>query len=182
METVGGFGSAILVFSIVMCLGFLTFGGASSGLILNNYASADKLATIARFCIGIAMVTGFPFVFAATRDGILDLKELKGTKRENATKKLNVVMMSLVIGLALIFKDVGLVIGISGALFGCPLMLSAPAFMNINAIKDAAKQLGRKLTSKEKLEIGINWGLFGMGGVTAVLGVAVSVLRQVGKL
>ena len=32
----------------MMAMGFLTFGAASSGFVLNNYASGDALATVAR--------------------------------------------------------------------------------------------------------------------------------------
>ena len=70
----GAFGAATSITVLVMAVGFATFGGASSGLILNNYANSDLFASLARLAIGVAIVTGYPFAFSAVRDGILDIK------------------------------------------------------------------------------------------------------------
>lgn len=69
----GAFLSSIVFFIFMMCVGFLTFGGATAGFVLNNYASSDGLATLARFAIGLALLTGYPFTFSALREGLLDL-------------------------------------------------------------------------------------------------------------
>jgi sodium-coupled neutral amino acid transporter 11 len=52
------FGSSTLIYAGMMATGFLAFGGASGGFILNNYASNDALISFARFAIGLAIVTG----------------------------------------------------------------------------------------------------------------------------
>jgi len=75
---------------------------------------------------------------------------------------------------------VGFVVSVSGAAFGSILMFIVPAIMNINNIKAAAK--GKELQSGEKTEIAANYGLIGLGGLMGVLGVAVSTLKQLGKL
>jgi amino acid permease len=66
----GAFGISIAMFLFIMTVGFLSFGGNSLGFILNNYSSTDNLATLARFAIGGALLTGYPFTFSAIRDGI----------------------------------------------------------------------------------------------------------------
>ena len=39
-----------------MSAGFVTFGCASNGLVLNNYAVADRLALTARLGIGLSTI------------------------------------------------------------------------------------------------------------------------------
>ena len=48
--------------AVVMVSGFLTFGGAADGYILNNYATTDKLAQLARLAIGGSIVTTYPLL------------------------------------------------------------------------------------------------------------------------
>ena len=73
----GAFASSIAFFVLIMSVGFLTFGGSTAGFVLNNYAGSDGLATFARFAIGLALLTGYPFTFSALREGILDLRKVK---------------------------------------------------------------------------------------------------------
>ena len=70
------FGAAISVFAFMMSTGFLTFGGATAGFVLNNYASNDGLITVARLAIGLSILTGYPFTFFSLREGILDLAKV----------------------------------------------------------------------------------------------------------
>lgn len=74
------FGFAVLIYVSVMVIGFLSFGGHSTGFILNNYASADKLATIARVAIGGGILCGYPLTFTALRDGVADLLQIPAEK------------------------------------------------------------------------------------------------------
>eukprot|EP00966_Prymnesium_polylepis_P018486 425816-Prymnesium_polylepis.1 len=45
-----------------MVAGYLTFGGASDGYILNNYANSDRFAQAARLAIGGSIVTTYPLL------------------------------------------------------------------------------------------------------------------------
>ena len=76
------FALAISAFVLMMNLGYLTFGGVTSGFVLNNYANSDVLATFARMAIGVALLTGYPFTFCAMRDGIMDLSNWSAEKKE----------------------------------------------------------------------------------------------------
>jgi amino acid permease len=140
------FGLAVVMFCFVMSTGFLTFGGATAGFVLNNYSGLDKLATVARCAIGVALVTGYPFVFSALRDGAMDVAGLKGESREKQGVKYTVGLIGAITSLALVLKDVGFVVSLSGALLGCPLMFMVPTAMNIGAVKNKAKTLGRAVT------------------------------------
>ena len=52
------FGASIAIFTFMMSIGFLTFGGSTAGFVLNNYASNDALITVARLAIGLSILTG----------------------------------------------------------------------------------------------------------------------------
>lgn len=178
----GGFLASIALFIFIMSVGFMTFGGSSLGFVLNNYSNKDPLATVARFAIGLALITGFPFTFSALRDGVLDLAQLKDKARDNAFAPVTIAGLSLLTGLALVLKDVGFVVSISGAMFGCAVMFIIPAIMNIANIRMGAKKYGKELTSGNKLEVAGNYGMLLTGVAMAVIGVSITVLREMGKI
>lgn len=49
------FGISVLLYAGMSALGFLTFGAASNGLILNSYSNKDLLMSIARFAVAISV-------------------------------------------------------------------------------------------------------------------------------
>jgi hypothetical protein len=59
-------------------MGFLTFGSASSGLILNNYSTKDSLMGLSRIAVAVSLVFPHPLAFVGLRDGVLDLLKMKG--------------------------------------------------------------------------------------------------------
>ena len=70
-------------------------------------------------------------------------------------------LMALMNGTSLFLKDLGLVVGLGGAILGSALVYILPAFM-------AIFEKGGALTTKaEKLA---NWGLAGLGVFFAALG------------
>jgi len=73
----------------VALLGFLTFGEACSGLVLNNYSTKDTLASLSSPAISLA-------------DGFLDLAPAK--KRSNSM--LNVLMVVLLAVLTILANQV----------------------------------------------------------------------------
>lgn len=180
----GGFASAILLSIFVMAIGFLTFGGSSAGFVLNNYSNNDSLATVARFAIGLALITGFPFTFSALRDGVLDLAKAKGPTRDAAFAPVTIGGLALLTALALVLKDVGFVVSISGAMFGCAVMFIIPAIMNIANIRNKRNELAMSgvPTNEGGFEVAANYGMLLTGVAMAVIGVSVSVLREMGKL
>jgi sodium-coupled neutral amino acid transporter 11 len=171
--------ASIVTYLFMMTTGYLTFGGKSLGFILNNYAGSDSLISVARLAIGLAILTGYPFTFSALREGILDLNNVTDKqKRDSAIRPLTVGLLSVVTALALVLKDVGFVVSMSGALFGAALMFIVPALMNISNIK----RKGDKATKGEKLEVAVNYGIVGLGTVMGALGATISTLRQMKRL
>lgn len=177
------FGASIATFVIMMNLGFLTFGGATAGYVLNNYASADGLASLARLAIGLALLTGYPFTFSALRDGILDLRKLEGAERAKQVRPLTIGLITAITALAISLKNVGYVLSLSGALFGSTLMFCVPAYMNICAERTKGKAFpGKEPSNNSKLEVAVNWGMIATGFIMGAIGVTVSTLQELGKL
>merc|ERR1719215_497006 len=67
------FGLAALVYWLGLCSSFLTFGGASSGFIFNNYAATDGVFVVARVITSFVILCTYPLMMVAVRDGSLDL-------------------------------------------------------------------------------------------------------------
>jgi amino acid permease len=180
---ISGYMISMFVNILIMSVGFLTFGGSSQGFALNNYAASDHLATLARFAIGLALITGFPFTFFSLRDNVMDFRNLTGEAREASTRITTVAMLSMVTALALFLKDVGFVVSISGALFGCSVMFVLPMIMNLSSNRKLLQKAGISSSpSLSSFEIAGNYVMITTGIAMSVIGVAVSVLKQLGKL
>ena len=63
------FGISIALFAAIASLGFLTFGAASNGLILNNYSNKDTVMAFSRIAVAISIVFSYPLAFVGFRDG-----------------------------------------------------------------------------------------------------------------
>lgn len=172
-----GFGLSILFNLYIMCIGYLTFGGSSLGLVLNNYSGQDTLATYARVAIGAAILTGYPFTFSALREGLLDLMNFSEERRKKAVKPLTVGLLSIITVMALLLKDVGFVVSLSGSLFGCSLMFIVPAIMTIQNSKKNRVKSG----SENNLEISMNYIIIGLGIALTVIGTGITIDRQLSK-
>ena len=76
--TVLGFSATTLINTLMMSMGFLTFGGGSSGMVLNNYSSKDIGATFCRLLMCINLIGSYPFVFGAMKSSFISMSPLKG--------------------------------------------------------------------------------------------------------
>lgn len=68
---IGSFGFSTLMYIVIACSGYLTFGGNSDSYILNNYSPRDPLATICRLAIALSTLLTYPMAFIGFRDGML---------------------------------------------------------------------------------------------------------------
>ena len=157
------FAISISIFALIASIGFLTFGGNSSGLILNNYSTSDGLMNLSRAAVAVSLVFSYPLAFVGARDGVLDLLKIKGTaKTQNV---LTVALLAVITGGALVIPDVSFVMAFAGATLGNCLIYVFPALMFRGAIKkktDATK--GQKREVKFALGsavAGIIMGLIG---------------------
>lgn len=155
------FGISIAIFAGVAALGFLTFGTASSGLILNNYANKDALMGLARIAVAISIIFSYPLAFTGAREGILDLMNIAPKDRTNSLlDKVTVCLLSLITALALKVKDLTFLLSFGGATLGNLLIYVYPALM----FRGAVKKKGDAATPGLKKEV-----YFAM--LTAILGV-----------
>lgn len=162
------FAISIATFVAMAAFGFLTFGSASSGLILNNYSNKDVLMGLSRVAVAISLVFSYPLAFAGCRDGILDLANVPLEERTNGLlNKVTIGALSIITSLALVLKDVSFVLSFAGATLGNALIYVYPALM----FRGAVKKMGDKASKGLKREVKValaNAGLgIGMGAVGA---------------
>lgn len=124
------FGASILIYSAMTAFGFLTFGAASNGLILNNYSTKDAIASISRVAIAISITFSYPLLFVGTRDGLLDLFKISNEKRTNSLiNKISVGILAAVTLIASQVTDLGMIASVGGATFGTALVYVYPVIM-----------------------------------------------------
>ncbi|KAL7522236.1 hypothetical protein ACHAWX_006913 [Stephanocyclus meneghinianus] len=110
------FGISVLLFALVGSLGFLTFGSASSGLILNNYSTKDILMSLSRVAVAVSIVFSFPLAFVGARDGWLDLLNVPSEKRSNAVlNKATLAILSVITLIATQLKELAFIMSFAGA-------------------------------------------------------------------
>jgi amino acid permease len=107
------FGCSIGLFGLIATLGFLTFGGNCSGLILNNYSTRDTLMGISRIAVAVSLVFSYPLAFVGARDGILDLFSIKN-RSSSFLNTLTVGLLSSITVAALVIPDVSFVLAFAG--------------------------------------------------------------------
>lgn len=179
--TLVGFGSAFLVMASAMVLGFLTFGGASQGLILNNYASTDKLVVAARVAVLASVTFGFPFTFAACRDGLLEFISAESAETDiNAMTTvrfvLTVVLIAGATAIASVLEDLGFVVALSGAVLSSNIVFTLPAiaFLGVCGPKVRAGRASRI----ERIEYSANKVIAVIGALLSVQGAVVTCIDQ----
>lgn len=116
-----------------MGFGFFTFGGNSGGVILNNFSTLDKEATICRFLNAIWVIGGYPFLILACRGEILELWKLKTNFKATwqHDKLITALLLLCVTGFAMIVSDAGMIIALSGAVMGSVLVYIFPSLLSI---------------------------------------------------
>ena len=168
------FGIAIAIFAAMTSLGFLTFGGASSGVILNNYATSDTLMGISRIAVAVSLVGSYPLAFVGARDGVLDLFKIKD-RSDMTLNSLTVALLAGVTGLALVIPDVTFVLSFAGATLGNSLIYIFPALMFRGAVrkmKDASGALKR--------EVNVAMANAGLGLAMGALGAKMAIKTLLG--
>ena len=172
--SLAGFGIAIFMTLWVTLTGFLTFGGNASGYILNNYSGMDKLASIARCSVGITILTSYPFTFTALRTGCLDMLGVPVDKRPELNTPTTLMILGAITSAAMVITNVGFAVSFAGALFGNALMYCAPAIIEIARTRDTGTISFWNLL--------VNRLILGGGAVLGILGAAICVLKEIGKI
>lgn len=159
------FGISVAIFAAIASLGFLTFGGNTSGLILNNYSTQDTLMSLSRIAVAISLIFSYPLAFQGARDGVLDILRIKD--RSNKTlNTLTVALLAVVTGMAYSLSDVSLVLAFAGATLGNALIYVFPALMlrgSVKKMKNASTALKREVKFAMGVAgLGIGFGVVGL--------------------
>jgi len=166
----GGLGGTALVFLSMMILGYGTFGVNSQALLLNNYhESKDILATFARGFTGLAIISGYPLMFAGLKSSMFSLFKLDKSndiETENKRTILSVTMLSAIaIGACFVTEhELATVIGVVGSVFGSAVIYMLPSVVNTHLLKSG------KGSEFFKGELAFNKLLMAFGWIFAVLG------------
>ncbi|KAL9179095.1 hypothetical protein ACHAXT_000137 [Thalassiosira profunda] len=162
------FGISVFLFALVGALGFLTFGSASSGLILNNYSGKDVLMSFSRIAVAVSIVFSFPLAFVGARDGWLDLLKVPVEKRTDAVlTKTTLAILSGITLIATQLKELAFIMSLAGATLGNALIYVYPALMFKNAVKNMGEKASKGL--KREVPFAMFSALLGvvMGGIGA---------------
>lgn len=122
-------------------VGFLTFGKACDGLVLNNYAGTDVWMGLSRIAVAISLIFSYPLAFTGCRDGFMDLAKVPVDRRSPGLLNLvTVALLGGVTSLACSLTDVSFVLAFGGATLGNALTYVYPALM----YQAVVRQQGRK--------------------------------------
>ena len=164
----GSFGFSAVIYSIIACTGYLTFGGNSDGYILNNYSPRDPLATICRLAIAVSTLLTYPIVFIGFRDGMLDVLAVPPEKHtSNNINMLTVVLLAVITVLATVVTDLGIINAVGGGAVATVVCVVFPTLMYRKAIQD----LGNVASENEKREVTFAVTLMVFGSTLGVIGV-----------
>ena len=167
--TIAGFGLSMLLSGAVMVAGFLTFGEASDGYILNNYATTDALAQAARLAIGGSIVCTYPILHQGLRDTALQVLRARGYQPSRALTTL--LLVGLVTFLGVCLTDLGIVAAVMGSLVSTTLIYTLPALMFAALLAKLEKQASGGLAPNARVELLVVRAIAVMGVVLAGVGI-----------
>eukprot|EP00928_Gymnodinium_smaydae_P043615 TRINITY_DN29186_c0_g1_i1.p1 TRINITY_DN29186_c0_g1~~TRINITY_DN29186_c0_g1_i1.p1 ORF type:complete len:443 (-),score=55.35 TRINITY_DN29186_c0_g1_i1:74-1402(-) len=170
-----GYSLTLLCYINGMLAGFLTFGQDSKGNLLNNYSTRDELVTVARSCVGVAVICTYPLVFTALRDGLLSMAGLADARRITFVMT-TVALLSIITELTLVFTDLGFICNIGGSVFGSLIVYIIPASLFLLWTRRKARS--GQTFGMGSLEVQFNRFTIVMGVLLAVLGSTVAILKE----
>ncbi|GMI41085.1 hypothetical protein TeGR_g3742 [Tetraparma gracilis] len=125
--------SVYAVFLSMMFSGASSFGSAAQPLLLNNYhPSLDRGASAARALTGVAILSGYPLMFAGLKEALFDLLGIRD-KGWHPKAAASVLSLALITTLACFVTehDLGPILGVVGAVFGSAVVYVIPAVWNV---------------------------------------------------
>eukprot|EP00980_Cylindrotheca_fusiformis_P010997 scaffold2526_cov131-Cylindrotheca_fusiformis.AAC.13 len=162
--TCRGFASVTMINCLAMIFGFLTFGGNSSGIVINNFSTLDPMASLCRLLLGLCVIGGYrkskkircfadivqrshydnslrfsaAFLIAACREELLALwrmRDYRAKRTPQLEKHVTAGLLLVLTAISFFMTNVGFVVGINGALAGSSLVYVFPALMFLNNSK-----------------------------------------------
>lgn len=134
---------AFLITATIALAGFLTYGTASQGIILNNYSAQDSVMTLSRFAFSVSVITTYPLTLVGVRDGVLDLANIPVAERERLFVPLTALLLALITCLAAVLQDIGFVLTLIGATLGTAIIYLFPSIMAVLVFRKQLNGLRR---------------------------------------
>jgi amino acid permease len=156
----------------VTSIGFSTFGANSSGFVLDNYSTNDILASISRACVGFSLIFTYPVIFLGFRDAMLDVLVVPHAMRTSHNLNLlTLILLTIITVLAMVFKDLGVVVAVGGGTLGTVVVFIVPSLMFCKAVSMHGDKASAELIHETKLTLALMWfGIFmGVVGVWIAL-------------
>lgn len=162
-----GFLISLLIYLWIMTVGYLTFGKACQGNILDNYSGRDAGATAARMAILLAVMFGYPLAFTALRDSTISILRLSGQRRR-VFCTVTLILIGCITTLGCLVQSLGFINSFIGGLCAAPITLIFPGVLHLSAAK---------LTHVAQVEKMLSSGAVGLGVVLTLAGTSISVLK-----
>jgi len=177
MSAFGFLGVAIINAWILAC-GFLTFGGNSSGIILNNYSNIDVGAGICRFIFALSVIGTYPFMLFSMKNSFFQIFK-RGRKISRALDvKVSRCILAAITALSMVIREAGFVNGFSGAVMGSALIYIFPPLMYHKQITRKIREGSLLNTKRVQLERTFGWALVAFGVCTSVIGGTITVINS----
>ena len=128
------FGIVLFTYYLIGTSGYLQFGSATVGNILNNYDTKSIYATIARLCMGINMVFSYPMAYFSLRTSVHCLF-FPHIDMENFWYRLvnSIVLVGTTVALSIVVPSISTIVGFNGALFGGIIIFFFPGLLFLTA-------------------------------------------------
>jgi sodium-coupled neutral amino acid transporter 11 len=172
-----GFGSTALISAYMMIVGFLTFGGACKGMILNNYSTLDACATICRLFMGVSLLGSYAFLGNAMKKAWYEIFYKGKDISDKIHYRTSQFFIGIITSLALAVSDAGFVVSVTGALLGSALIYMIPSFIFLKSTRRRISE--GSLVSTRVLTVERYWNKFliGLGAFFALAGAGMSVVN-----
>lgn len=138
----GAFSVLAVLYTSIMLLGHSTFGDNAASNLLRNYAQTDLLAILGRLATGVSILFGYPLAMVGLRDSSISMLSTlaeSDTLPESSVILLRSIVdrpsavtlcfLSIISCVAILVQDIGLVVGISGAVLGASIVYIYPALI-----------------------------------------------------
>ena len=138
------FGAAAISFGCIAAFGFLTFGSASSGNVLTNYAKTDPLASAARIAVAVSIIAGYPLAFANLKDA--SCRACNAWSGDAGCplppRGISLLLLTMLTAAAAALTDLGLVSALAGAVLGSAIIYVYPSAMFRGAVRKKKLSIG----------------------------------------
>jgi amino acid permease len=172
---------AAVVFVIVAAIGFATFGSHAQPLILNNYSPSDPLAAISKTLLAASIVLTYPLPFVGLRDGFLDAFQVPESDRTDQFQNtLTIGLLATVTAVALVVKDLALVLSVGGGTFSTLVASVFPVLMFRAAVEQRADGLDEVDRKREEAEANTALLLMSISVTIGVIGVSFALKNAIG--